>query len=308
MRQLFLFLLIQTSLVLPLKAQVISISEQLIHATTRIECKKMVIDSSGKKSFGFSLGTGFIFNFRGIDSDSIFFPVIVTNKHVVQGAVSAKLQFTLMDEEGNPVYGEKKTIDLINFQNSWIPHPNPSIDLCVIPLTPIIQLLNKKDPPIFYKSLDESLIPNDSIWRSFTAIEDITMIGYPNGLWDSKNNLPIVRTGQTATPLKIAFEGREEFLVNIPVIPGSSGSPIIIYNQGSYSTKNGIVIGTRLYLIGILYAGFTFDAESKGAVKIDKIPIDIITYTKVPTNIGLAIKSNEILILKNELFKLLKNN
>jgi len=41
------------------------------------------------------------------------------------------------------------------------------------------------------------------------------MIGYPSGLWDTKNNLPIVRKGITATTPYFDYNGKREFLVDI---------------------------------------------------------------------------------------------
>ena len=86
-----------------------------------------------------------------------------------------------------------------------------------------------------------------------SAIEDLTFIGYPNGLYDQINHNPIIRKGITATPIWNNFKGKPDFLIDGGVYPGSSGSPVFIYNQGSYATSEGIVIGTRLHFVGVLY-------------------------------------------------------
>ena len=176
-----------------------------------------------------------------------------------------------------------------------------------MPIAPILNQSIKNNKPIYYKHFDENLIPVKEVWDSFTALEDILMIGYPIGLWDSKNNLPIIRKGQTATPMKINYQGRSEFLLDIPAFPGSSGSPVILYNQGSYSTDTGISIGTRLYLVEILYAGPMYNAKGTGEITIHNLPVNITTSTGVPINIGVSIKSNLLLDFKKELKKLLKN-
>lgn len=176
-----------------------------------------------------------------------------------------------------------------------------------MPIAPILNQSIKNNKPIYYKHFDENLIPVKEVWDSFTALEDILMIGYPIGLWDSKNNLPIIRKGQTATHMKINYQGRSEFLLDIPAFPGSSGSPVILYNQGSYSTDTGISIGTRLYLVEILYAGPMYNAKGTGEITIHNLPVNITTSTGVPINIGVSIKSNLLLDFKKELKKLLKN-
>ena len=54
-------------------------------------------------------------------------------------------------------------------------------------------------------------------------------IGYPSGVWDHVNLMPIMRRGTTATPMALNFEGRAEFLIDAAVYPGSSGSPVFVY-------------------------------------------------------------------------------
>lgn len=44
------------------------------------------------------------------------------------------------------------------------------------------------------------------------AMEDVIMVGYPVGLWDSVNNRPIFRRGITATDPKVDFEGKKNFM------------------------------------------------------------------------------------------------
>src|SRR5690606_32118899 len=103
--------------------------------------------------------------------------------------------------------------------------------------------------------LDKSLIMSDEELDQLTALEDIIMIGYPNGIWDSVNNLPIMRRGITATHPKMDFNGKPEFMIDAACFPGSSGSPIILLNEGSYRTQDSIVMGSRVKLLGVLYAG-----------------------------------------------------
>jgi len=290
-----------------LNSQVTSLSEQLIHSTIRIECQYAIKDSNGKIITSKGTGSGFIFNFKLNETDSTTIPVIVSNKHVIQNAVKGKFHFTREDSVGNPIYGEKEIIEITNFQQYWLGHPDSKIDLCIMPIAPILNQSIKNNKSIYYKWLDENLIPEKKVWDSFTALEDILMIGYPIGLWDSKNNLPIIRKGQTATPMKIDYQGKKEFLLDIPAFPGSSGSPVLLYNQGSYSTDTGLNIGTRLYLVGILYAGPTYNAKGTGKIIIHNLPVNLSTTTGVPINIGVSIKSNLLLDFKTELKKLLKN-
>ena len=63
----------------------LSVTEKLLFTTVRIECEL----SGGAKS----LGSGFFFNFGKREERS--FPVIVTNKHVIENALRGNFKFTI---------------------------------------------------------------------------------------------------------------------------------------------------------------------------------------------------------------------
>ena len=126
------------------------------------------------------------------------------------------------------------------------------------------------------------------------------MIGYPFGLKDFINDLPVVRKGITATPAFLDYNSKKEFLCDIAVYPGSSGSPIIIYSPSSYTPRNGgTFFGTRLLLLGINYATYMRNFEGKIIPKIsynleDSLKVNV----GIPYNIGIIIKSEKILDFK----------
>ena len=74
-------------------------------------------------------------------------------------------------------------------------------------------------------------MPDATALAKLNAVEEIMMIGYPNGLWDAKNNLPIVRRGITGTPAFVDYNDKPEFVIDAACFPGSSGSPVFIVNQ-----------------------------------------------------------------------------
>jgi hypothetical protein len=122
------------------------------------------------------------------------------------------------------------------------------------------------------------------------------MIGYPNGIWDSVNNLPIIRKGITATHPSIDYDGRREFLIDAACFPGSSGSPVFLFNLSSYTTKSGgtIIGGSRIKLIGVLYAGPQYSAE--GEVRIVNVPTQqkVVAVSAIPNNLGFVIKAERL--------------
>lgn len=278
----------------------LSTSELIINSSIRIECEGDTIINNQKVGFN-STGTGFYFEFQ---FDSIKVPVIVTNYHVVANSKVGILHFTETNPDKTPAYGKIVTEVVDNFSARWIKHP--SEDLAILPLNPIlvdIQKNKKKDPFIVY--FDESLIPSKVFLDEVTAIEDVLMVGYPKGFWDSTNNLPVVRKGLTATPINLNYNRKPQFLLDVPIYAGSSGSPIILFNQGSYSTKKGgIIIGSRLILLGINVQSVNYTAEGELILPLGNPRIQ--TTTALPFNIAVIIKSQELLKFKPILQQLLK--
>lgn len=277
----------------------LTITEQLMYSTIRIEC-----DLGGG---AISTGTGFLFRF--LEENDKFIPAIVTNKHVVKGAVNGSFIFTLADDNGNPLNNKHEKFRFNNFENLWIMHPDPSVDLCIMPIAPILTNAMNKGVNLFFISLDKSLIPSTEEINNLTAMEDIIMIGYPNGIWDSVNNLPILRRGVTATHPKIDYEGKQEFMIDAACYPGSSGSPVLLLNIGSFPMRDGgIAMGNRIKLLGALYAGPQHTA--RGDIKIMNIPVrqEPVSISRIPNNLGIVIKASKIMDFEEILRKIQQNN
>jgi hypothetical protein len=200
-----------------------SVLDQLVHMTVRIEC------DGGRSS-----GTDFIFNFCERDGEHV--PAVVTNKHVVAGAQSGAFRMTVAEND-EPKYGHYLQVELENLEARFVKHPDPNIDLAVVPIAPILQAGQANGRPLFYRPARKDMIADAAFMRELNAVEDITMVGYPNGLWDKSNNLPLTRRGVTATPPYVDFEGRPEFMIDCACFPGSSGSPVLLHNIGAYLEK-----------------------------------------------------------------------
>lgn len=270
----------------------LTLTEQLSYSTVRLECQT---------KNGLSTGTGFFFKF--LESEKGHVPIIVTNKHVIRNATAGKFIITKSDKEGNPIFKEHFTVNISSdFQQFWRHHPDDNVDLCAMPLAPVLNAAHQKGQMLFYRAFDKSLLPTEEQKSDFEALEDILMVGYPNGIWDSVNNQPIFRKGTTATHPKIDYNGKKEFMIDVACFPGSSGSPVMIYNSSGYTTKQGsFVLGSpRLILLGILYAGPQHTAT--GEIRIVNIPqIQLPTaFSRIPNNLGLIIKSERLLELEKQ--------
>jgi len=221
-------------------------------------------------------------------------PVIVTNKHVIKNGISGKFMFSIVDEKNNIIEGKKHEVIITEFEKAWILHPDNNVDLCIMPIAQIIKMASNQNLHLACAFLVKENMLNEKDKSELSKIEDVTIIGYPDGIWDYYNNLPIVRRGITATPICYDFENSSKFLIDAAIYGGSSGSPVYIYNQGSYSLKNGLHVGDRLKFIGIVYA--VAQHTVTGEMKIVDIPTinRPISIVRVPNNLGVVIKAEQL--------------
>lgn len=277
---------------------VLSISNALDFSDKEVKSREDILFNTMKIQTDLGVGSGFIFDFSSDNSN----PCLITNKHVVHGANSGTLIFHCTDGKNYPLTLEKDFYKLFTY------HPKNDIDLCYLPLSNYIGEIDKiffgeyvksgkyerdcrrgereyKHERVIFKTLNKShLTKKFSISES---IQDILMFGYPIGLSDETNNLPIVRKGITASTVVTDFQGKSEILIDAACFPGSSGSPVFIFN------------GTLPNILGILYGGPQYTAEGlviseKGNMVFEPIPI-VHTRTNIPMNLGLIIKSSNLL-------------
>jgi hypothetical protein len=134
-------------------------------------------------------------------------------------------------------------------------HVNPDIDVAVIGLNGV--MMSDYNNP-YIKTIPIDMLFNDELISERDAIEQVTFIGYPDGLYDTVNMTPIARRGWTATPMSLNYEGEPIFLIDASVFEGSSGSPVFLVNAGGYANRYGGLVfdGPRIVLLGIVAAAY----------------------------------------------------
>lgn len=274
----------------------LSASEKITYSTVRIECEYNN-GSSGT-------GTGFFFEFLKNEENGTHVPVVITNKHVINGATKGRLIITKANENNEPLDTQHFEVYFDDFEALWQKHPDHDVDLCAMAIAPFLREAENRGEKLFYISLDKSLLPTSQQLLDFSALEEILMVGYPNGIWDYINNKPILRKGVTATHPNYDYCGKKEIMIDAACFPGSSGSPVFIFNEGGYRDKRGNTYmgSSRIILLGTLYAGPQHTAQ--GDIEIINVPTDSrpVSISRIPNNLGLVIKSERILELEN-LFK-----
>ena len=166
----------------------------------------------------------------------------------MEGVINGFIEFSL-SENNMPIKGKSIRI---NFDRNVLKNKLGALDLIAIPLADALNNLSKNNINVFYRTISKEIIPTTSQIEELSALEQITFIGYPSGLYDNYNKTSLIRQGITATPIWNDFKGEPIFLIDAGVFPGSSGIPVFIYNQGSYPTHYGISIGSRILFVGVL--------------------------------------------------------
>ncbi len=253
-----------------------TISEQLMFNTVKL------VASDG------SSGTGFFYNFRVNDK---VYQTIITNKHVVNYNPNETMTFYLHLKTGDKASDENFQV---TYATSWIFHSEK--DLCFCFINPVFQeIKNRTGKDVFYVANDSSVVATSEKLEELSALEELVMVGYPIGLWDSKNNFPIFRKGYTASHPAFDFNQKGIGLADMACFPGSSGSPIYILNEDGYVDKKGThYFGkSRIILVGILYAGPQYNTQ--GDLIITTIPTQqkVQASTPIMTNLGYYIKATE---------------
>jgi hypothetical protein len=90
------------------------------------------------------------------------------------------------------MYGQPVVCSFEEFYKTWIFHPDPKIDLAIMPIGGLLNHLMQLGKRVYYTSISSSTIPSNEEWEKFIVLEDIFVIGYPNALADSVNNLSLV--------------------------------------------------------------------------------------------------------------------
>lgn len=257
-----------------------TLAEQMMFSTMKIEVQKQ----NPNGSMSNETATGFLFMFHQQTDECI--RVLVTNRHVLEHCKNVKIAFTQKDESGMPCWKQR---EYMTFSASDITfHPDPKIDLAVISIGTSLKISENQGKSLMYTFLDSSIIPDKTEWDSLNVIEDVIMIGYPFGVYDNVKNLPLFRRGITGTHPSYDYQGQPQFLVDMACYSGSSGSPVFLYDETIWKSKEyPNPKKTLFFLLGI--QARTFNGVSEN--------------TEINLHIGKIIKSTQLLdfipILRN---------
>ena len=268
-----------------------TVHEQLCFITTRIE-------SYNKDDIQTTVGTGFFFSFEKMGKTHM---LLITNKHVIGNHDTICIHLSGASN-GVPLYNNHYNLE-INGDISAIKylHPNKDVDLCAIDITKQLFDLSKMGKSYFIRSFQPQNIPTKDDIDDIDPITSVEMIGYPDSLWDEYNNMPLFRKCHTATRIDLDWNGKKEFLIDGACYNGSSGSPIVLLEEGMYYSRkeNAHKLGsTRMFLLGIQFATHLRQISGVLEAQVDnknkQIIQNLISRSSVPNNLGYVIKAERI--------------
>jgi hypothetical protein len=264
---------------------VATLGEQLLFTTVYLECNT----PDGKTT-----GTGFVYAVwvEGPKGEKGVAHFLVTNRHVLDKADQVSFQMVRKDEGADrPDLGKAWSANFPGFSEvAWVGHPDSKIDVAVMSLGFIFNAVHQQsgDTP-FFRAISPSVAMTDDSSQALDAMEEVVFVGYPRGIFDSVNLLPVARRGTTASHPAVDYEGLPAFLIDAAVFPGSSGSPVLIAQTGSYNDKSGgIVIGNRIVFMGVLAAVHL----SPVIGEVREMPTaDSVAVSGIPMNLGIVYKA-----------------
>lgn len=237
-------------------------ADRLLFGTTYLECR-------GNK--GTSFGTGFFYAVeverRSTDERGPAW-FMVTNRHVAESANDLMLIHMIQgaDDAGaisRPLFGQRVGVRLADPLPAFSFHPDADIDVAILPFNKYMDELSAQGGPPMIIAAAPSEMLTAAHAAELDSWEQVIIVGYPDGLYDSHNLTPIVRSGYTASPIQIDYQGRPTFLIDAPIYPGSSGSPVFLVER--FGQVAGAFGGTgRALLLGVVAEAQTTRAANLG--------------------------------------------
>ena len=187
------------------------------------------------------ISTGF-FVTRILNTEGQIFPMLVTNKHVLENKCGIVLR--LKPKDSNTL----KYVDVNLYENGKaLYHVHQKADIAVLPLN--VEFLTHNDIDFAAFDIDEHAMTSEEL--RYEGVDEgtlIHMLGFPLGLVNSNDNLPICRLGCIARISTTQILESYNILADIQNFPGNSGSPIvtrpeIVSITGTKSLDKSILVG-----------------------------------------------------------------
>jgi hypothetical protein len=229
---------------------------------------------------------------------------LVANKHVLGDSPEQRKAFGIVEAKvTKPDSSETITVTFrykgYDGRNLLIEHPDPHVDVVALDVTRAVGEVLRQHPHIVGYVTHNSFATEQQVEDfEIGPGDDIQLVGFPLGLVGASGIRPIVRQGILASPPGESVAERDQHgaLIHVPgfridagVVPGGSGSPIILKPTTTRFNSDGtFVIGSRIppLILGIAARSYTTQPEG--------------TPFKLSTGLGLAVDFRAIRHVLNE--------
>lgn len=215
-------------------------------------------------------GTGFlVYRSMDVKEGRVY---LVTNKHVLhkdpiqrQAATHINIRFNTKEPDGSlGTIDGNIPLDLADGGKRYREHYDIDTDVLALDVTDVMA----KNPRIKKKWVGYDMFADEDKRDELdiSVGEEVVTIGYPLGLTQGDTNFPLVRQGIIST--RIGYPVRDQvenpdgtlrdrtmraFLIDGGIIPGSSGSPVVLKPVIGRHVKGNIMLGTAPpVLLGIV--------------------------------------------------------
>ncbi len=213
-----------------------------------------------------SQGTGFFFGIKNPSGiiDTVF---LVTNYHVVTGHPPGsdasnqgdRVVFYLHKDQNEP--SEVKQVVLPLYSTAGAPlweqsTEHADADVILLPL-----------PKASFEGIAMFVFIDDHTRTDIRIrpTSGATLVGYPYGFSDTRNRLPVWKTGHVASEPQVDFQGKPAFLVDVSAFPGMSGSPVLAVANGIYEDEREMMrTGRVVRLLGVFSAMPVMRSQTPG--------------------------------------------
>ena len=148
---------------------------------------------------------------------------VVTNRHVVEGDRQMWIRFHA------PAGKRPRVLPIPRGPGPfpWVLHPDPDIDLAVLPIN-AIQIPDDLASIQFLTLRPHAVTIDDLRSSEFSEGNEVFILGFPMGIAGTEQNDVIVRHGIVAR-IQDWYDGRsKDFLIDSSIYPGNSGGPVIL--------------------------------------------------------------------------------
>ena len=159
------------------------------------------------------------------NGNSLYWPFLVTNRHVIERINSSQLSIRLNRFEGTDA--RLYSLQIRNDDGSYVSdiYLDPDLDIAAILVDFSVPIRDGIGNPIFITS-DMAIDSKEAREKGISEGDGVFVLGFPLGQAGKQRNYAIVRQGIIARVRDYLEGTSQEFLIDASIFPGNSGGPV----------------------------------------------------------------------------------